>query len=165
MFTEKLPGAKRVALVGCAAMKSKKLAPAKDFYTSPLFRAAYDYAEKTSDVVIIVSAYYGAVAPKTMLHPYDRNLRTLRKSEREGWGVRTVGELLPAFSPPPQLVIVAGEIYADALLHGAHWHNLPWPKQPLKGIRGCGARVAWLKANTAGGNNKQRKEHDDRAHT
>jgi hypothetical protein len=148
MFTEMQPGAKRVALVGCAAQKSKKPAPAKDFYTSALFRAAYEYAEKTCDVVIIVSAFYGAVAPKTVLHPYDRNLRKFRKSEREDWGARTIGELLPSFRPPPQLVILAGEIYADALLHGAHWHNLPLPEQPLRRIRGCGVRVKWLKDNT-----------------
>src|SRR5262249_36778574 len=74
VFTDKQPGAKRVALVGCAALKSKRPAPAKDFYTSALFRAAYKYAEKTCDAVIIVSAFYGAVAPKTVLQPYDRNL-------------------------------------------------------------------------------------------
>lgn len=91
MFTDKQPGAKRVALVGCAALKSKRLAPAKDFYTSALFRAAYEYAEKTCDAVIIVSAFYGAVAPKTVLQPYDRNLRKFRKSEREDWGARTIG--------------------------------------------------------------------------
>jgi hypothetical protein len=145
MFTEKQPGALRVGVVGCSALKSKKPAPAKDFYTSSLFRAAYEYAERTCDKVVIVSALYGAVAPKTVLRPYDRSLRKLRKSEREDWGARIVGELLPAFSPPPTLVILAGEVYAAALVHGAHWHNLPRPEEPLKGLRGCGARIAWLK--------------------
>ncbi len=149
MFTEKQSGAKRVALVGCSALKNKKPAPAKDFYTSALFRAAYAYAEKTCDVVVIVSAFYGAVAPKTVLHPYDRSLRKFRKNDREDWGARTIGELLPMFNPPPQLVILAGKVYADALVHGAHWHNLPRPEEPLRKIRGCGARVAWMKANTS----------------
>jgi hypothetical protein len=162
MFTDKQPSAKRVALVGCSARKNKKPAPAKDFYTSALFRAAYEYAEKTCDAVIIVSAFYGAVAPKTVLHPYDRNLREFRKSDREDWGARTVGELLPSFQVPPQLVILAGEIYADALLHGAHWHNLPRPEQPLKGIRGCGARVAWLKAHTPTNKDANESEQDRR---
>ncbi|MDC0749983.1 DUF6884 domain-containing protein [Polyangium mundeleinium] len=148
MFTEKQPGAKRVALVGCSALKSKKSAPAKDFYTSALFRAAYAYAEKTCDVVVIVSAFYGAVAPKTVLQPYDRSLRKVRKNDREDWGARTIGELWPMLNPPPQLVILAGKVYADALVHGAHWHNLPRPEEPLRKIRGCGARVAWMKANT-----------------
>ena len=70
-------------------------------------------------MVIIVSAFYAAVAPKTVLHPYDRNLRKFRKSEREDWGARTIGELLPSFRPPPQFVILAGEIYADGRNHAA----------------------------------------------
>jgi hypothetical protein len=156
MSTETLSGAPRVALVGCSALKSKTPAPAKAFYTSALFRAAYEYAEKTCDAVLIVSAFYGVVAPKTVLQPYDRNLREFRKSEREDWGARTIGELLPAFKKP-QLVILTGEVYADALLYGAHWHNLPKPEDPLRRIRGCGARVAWLKANTPA-------DHNDRCH-
>ncbi|WP_437656758.1 DUF6884 domain-containing protein [Sorangium sp. So ce1182] len=148
MFTEKRPGAPRVALVGCSASKQKHQAPARELYTSALFRAAYDYAEKTCDAVLIVSAFYGAVAPKAVLRPYDRSLRLYNKREREDWGVRTVGQLLPSFELPPQLVILAGTLYAGALAQGAHWHNLPRPEQPLHGIAGCGTRVKWLRANT-----------------
>jgi hypothetical protein len=148
MFTEKKPGAPRVALVGCSASKLKHSAPARELYTSALFRAAYDYAEETCDAVLIVSAFYGAVAPKMVIQPYDRSLRLHSKREREDWGVRTVGQLLPSFKAPPQLVILAGKLYADALTHGAHWHDLPRPELPLRGVVGCGPRVKWLKANT-----------------
>ena len=145
MFTEKKPGAPRVALVGCSASKLKKSARARELYTSALFGAAYAYAEKTCDAILIVSAFYGVVAPKAVIRPYDRSLRKYNKSEREHWGVRTVGQLLPSFVLPPLLVILAGKVYADALLHGAHWHNLPRPELPLTGIRGCGPRVKWLR--------------------
>lgn len=148
MFTEKKLGAPRVALVGCSASKLKKSAPARELYTSALFRTSYEYAEKTCDVVLIASAFYGVVAPSAVIRPYDRNLRQYNKDERENWGVRTVGQILPSFELPPQLVILAGKVYADALLYGAHWHNLPRPEVPLTGIVGCGARVKWLKANT-----------------
>ncbi|WP_437972237.1 DUF6884 domain-containing protein [Sorangium sp. So ce260] len=148
MFTEKKPGAPRVALVGCSASKQKHPAPARELYTSALFRAAYDYAERTCDAVLIVSAFYGAVAPKAVIRPYDRSLRLYNKREREDWGVRTVGQILPSFELPPQLVILAGTLYAGALVHGAHWHNLPRPEEPLHGIAGCGSRVKWLRANT-----------------
>lgn len=150
MFTEKMHGALRVALVGCSASKLKKSAEARELYTSALFRAAYDYAEKTCDAVLIVSAFYGVVAPKAVIQPYDRSLRQYNKREREDWGVRTVGQILPSFKVPPQLIILAGKLYADALAHGAHWHNLPRPEEPLRGIVGCGPRVKWLKANTTG---------------
>ena len=96
MFTEKTLGAPRIALVGCSASKCDHPAPARDFYTSRLFRASYDYAEKTCDAVLIVSAFYDVVAPTQKLHPYDRNLRIYTKREREDWGVRTVGQILPA---------------------------------------------------------------------
>ena len=68
--------------------------------------------------------------------------------EREDWGVRTVGQILPSFQLPPLLVILAGTLYAGALAQGAHWHNLPRPEEPLRGIAGCGPRVKWLRANT-----------------
>lgn len=145
MFTEMRTGALRVALVGCSASKLKHAAPARELYTSAQFRAAYAYAEKTCDAVLIVSAFHGVVAPKAILRPYDWSLRRYRKSEREDWGVRTVGQLLPSFALPPLLVILTGRLYADALQHGAHWHNLPLPERPLAGIRGCGPRVKWLK--------------------
>ena len=145
MFMEKKPGAPRVALVGCSASKLKHAAPARELYTSALFRAAYAYAEKACDAVLIVSAFYGVVAPKAIIRPYDRSLRKYNKGERENWGVRTVGQLLPSFALPPLLVILAGKLYADALFYGAHWHNLPQPEQPLSRIRGCGPRVKWLR--------------------
>jgi hypothetical protein len=74
-------------------------------------------------------------------------LRQYNKREREDWGVRTIGQLLPSCKIPPQLVVLAGKEYADALAYGAHWHNLPKPEEPLRGIIGCGPRVVWLKAN------------------
>ncbi|MDI1451313.1 hypothetical protein QHF85_45145 [Polyangium sp. 6x1] len=46
------------------------------------------------------------------------------------------------------LVLLAGEVYADALRHGAHWHNMPRPEEPLRGIRGVGRRIAWLRNHT-----------------
>lgn len=145
MFTEKKPGAPRVALVGCSASKLKRAAPAWELYTSVLFRAAYAYAEKTCDAVLIVSAFYGVVAPKAVIRPYDWSLRLFTVREREQWGARTVAGLLCSFKPAPVFVLLAGKLYADALLYGAHWHNLPRPEQPLTGIRGCGRRVKWLR--------------------
>ena len=93
MFTEKKPGAPRVALVGCSASKLKKSAPARELYTSALFRAAYEYAEKTCDAILIASTFYGVVAPKAVIRPYDRSLRKYNKREREHWGVRTDAQI------------------------------------------------------------------------
>ncbi len=145
MFTEARPEAPRVALVGCSARKLDRGAPARELYASPLFRAAVTYAEATCEAVRVVSALHGAVRLDAWLEPYDRSLRSFGKSDREGWGVRTVAELIGDFAVPPMLVVLAGQVYADALVYGAHWHNLPRPEEPLRGMKGCGARVAWLK--------------------
>jgi hypothetical protein len=148
MFTEPLPNALRVALVGCSASKLQHPAPARELYTSALFRTSLAYAEGTCDALLIVSALHGVIAPNAVIGPYDRSLRQYNKREREGWGVRTIGHLLPAFEVPPQLVILAGTLYADALAYGAHWHSLPRPKTPLRGVTGFGLRLQWLKART-----------------
>lgn len=148
MFSAMKPGARRVALVGCSMRKLARSAPARELYTSGLFRAAIAYAEATCDDIRVVSALYGAVTLDARLEPYDRNLRSLGKGDREAWGVRTVGEVLGRFEVPPVLVILAGKVYEDALVYGAHWHNLPRPEVPLQGIRGCGARIAWLAGET-----------------
>jgi hypothetical protein len=149
MFTQVNPRAPRVALVGCSARKLDRGAPARELYTSALFRAAVAYAEAKCDAVRVVSALYGAVELDAHLEPYDRNLRAFGKRDREGWGVRTVAEVIGGFAVPPVLVVLAGQVYADALVFGAHWHNLPRPEEPLRGVKGCGARVAWLKEQTS----------------
>jgi hypothetical protein len=144
MFTEPLPDAPRVALVGCSAQKLDHEAAASIFYTSALFRASFEYAQKTCDAILIVSAFYGLVTPHQVLQPYDRSLAIYGKREREDWGVRTIGQLPMAFQKP-QLVILAGKLYAEALTYGAHWHALPRPEEPLRGISGVGPRVRWLR--------------------
>lgn len=147
MFTDPMPGALRVALVGCASRKLSRPAEARVFYTSALFRAAYAYAEAKFDAVLIISAKHGVIPPDRRLRPYNLHLRELAKREREAWGVRAVGVLAAAFKPAPQIVILAGKVYADAITHGADRHGLPRPKVPLAHISGCGRRVRWLKAS------------------
>jgi hypothetical protein len=148
MFIDPLPNAPRVALVGCSAAKLKYAAPARELYTSGMFRAALAYAERNCDALLIVSAYHGVVAPNALVGPYNRSLRLASKAERVAWGERTIASLLPSFKVPPQLVILAGQLYADALACGAYQHDLPWPEEPLRGIAGFGPRITWLRTNT-----------------
>jgi hypothetical protein len=148
MFTDPLPNAPRVALVGPAASKLQHSAPVRERSTSTLFRASVAYADRTCNAHLIVSAFHGVLAPNAVVGPHDSTLRQLGKREREAWGVRTIGQILPSFGVAPQLVILAGQLYADALLHGAHWHNLPRPEEPLRGTAGFEARITWLQTHT-----------------
>ena len=150
MFAEiKPPSEPRVALVGCSALKQKRPAPARELYTSGLFRASLAFAEATCAEVFVVSAMYGLLSLEQVVEPYDRTLADLGgKNAREDWGARTLASFVQR-EIAPQLVVLAGELYAEALMAGAHWHNLPRPEAPLRGLRGCGNRIAWLKARTS----------------
>lgn len=139
-----------VAIVGCSAIKTPHGAPAKEFYRSPLFKASLAYAESKTKHIAIVSAFYGAVRLDQVLEPYDRKLTDLRKAERDDWGVRTVADLvrmtkLTQLSLLPVFLLLCGDVYSTALVHGAHWYNLPRPLTPMAKMKGVGNRIAWLK--------------------
>lgn len=146
MFTMPHKDAPLVAVVGCSAIKADTPAHAREFYRSPLFKAALAYAEARTKHVVVVSAYYGIVQLDQVLQPYDLKLTALRKRDREDWGARTVDPLTRFNGTPPILLLLCGEAYADAILHGAHWHNLPRPMTPMAKMKGVGNRIAWLNA-------------------
>jgi hypothetical protein len=149
MFTVARPDAPLVAIVGCSAIKASEPGPAREFYRSPLFKAALAYAEARTPHIAIVSAQYGAVKLDQHLEPYDRKLSSLRKSDREDWGARTVDALLRWCPPSPVFLLLCGDVYGDAIQYGAHWHNLPRPSRPLDKIAGVGNRIAFLKRQLA----------------
>lgn len=138
----------RIGLVGCSKTKLSHPHAARHFYTSPLFKAALAYAERTTDDVYILSAFHELVVPDHRLEPYDRPMAEMRKRERMAWGERVVDRLalkLPKIRP--QLVILAGRDYqlpveVAAAVRG--WTSVT----PLAG-RGVGERISWLMRETA----------------
>lgn len=135
----------RIGLVGCAAKKFMGAAPAKEIYESALFRAARAYVEKTCARWYILSARYGLLEPSRVIAPYDLRLTRATASK---WG-RMVGEQLEAQVPElnTELVVLAGELYADAI-NPVEDREFEW-SEPLRGM-GIGDRIAWLKSNTPG---------------
>jgi hypothetical protein len=74
----------RVGLVGCASAKLSQPAPARELYTSPLFRKASAYAEATCTRWYVLSAKHGLVAPDAILEPYNVKLgRATRDPETD----------------------------------------------------------------------------------
>lgn len=61
----------KVGLVGCVKSKRGTAAPARDLYTSALFRGRRRYVELTCDRWFILSARHGLVEPEEILEPYD----------------------------------------------------------------------------------------------
>lgn len=82
-------------------------------------RTSYEYAEKTCDALPIVSAFFGVITLKSVIHTHDRSLRQYTKRKRENWGVRTIGQFLSSFTESPQLAILADKLHDDALAVGA----------------------------------------------
>lgn len=133
-----------VGLVGCSAGKLHRPAPARDLYTSQLFRKASAYAELTCDRWYILSAEHGLVHPDTVLDPYDVKLG-VNSQPIHAWADRVRGQLAAELADVPGVVLVA--------LAGAQYQTVlrpcQWPfRIPMKGM-GIGHQLGFLTAQLA----------------
>jgi hypothetical protein len=83
----------RVGLVSCVKSKRDRPAPAADLYTSPLFRGARCFVERSCDRWFVLSAEHGLLAPDRLTDPYERTLSTATRDERRAWSQRVLGQL------------------------------------------------------------------------
>lgn len=136
-------GAVDLVLVGCAKRKRSTAAPARDLYTSSLFRKARAYAEGSGVPWFVLSAKHGLVSPATVLEPYDLALAATSSGYRQEWARRVLQDLQEAVG---SLVGRAIEVHA-----GAAYTNSLRPllesrgatvSEPLQGLR-QGERLAW----------------------
>jgi hypothetical protein len=135
-----------VGLVACCRSKLRVPAPARDLYTSPLFRAARTYAERKYECWFILSAKYGLVDPSTVVEPYDLSLRELSAAERAGWSLRVRDELVERFPTTTVLWIHAGATYCQAVRYAAT-HQI---ETPVAGLR-IGQQLAWYRQHRTAG--------------
>jgi len=125
-----------VGLVSCGKSKLDHPAPAKELYTSTLFRAARQDAERCCDDWVILSAGHGVLLPEQIVAPYERAMEQLSLSEKEQWG-RTVSSFLTQHYRGLDVRYegLAGSEYLDYLL----WDV----ERPLHGY-GIGLRIKRL---------------------
>jgi hypothetical protein len=99
-------------------VKSKlgRPAPARDLYTSALFRAYREYAETNADSWFILSAEHGLVDPDAVLAPYERTLTKMAKVQRGDWAVRVKAQLAEKLPVGADVTILAGERYRETLV-------------------------------------------------
>jgi hypothetical protein len=104
-------------LVACVKQKLADPAPARDLYTSDLFRKEREYAERAGVPWFILSAKHGLVSPDQELEPYELHLAKTSAAYRDSWGARVLEQLESAASPLYGRVIEvhAGAAYADAI--------------------------------------------------
>ena len=133
----------RIGLVACASTKHSAPAPARELYTSQLFRKASAYAELTCHRWFILSAKHGLLKPAQVVEPYDTRLAT--SAQANEWANEVRGQLAAELADTPRAVLVtlAGARYQTVL------RPCQWPFQiPMQGL-GIGQQLRWLTAQLA----------------
>lgn len=109
----------KVGLIGCVKQKASEMRPAKDLYTSALFRGRRRWVEQTCDEWWILSALHGVTHPDQPLRPYDVTLNTKTDRARRTWTEMALWQLAkhPWWDCPRGVVF---EIHAGAayIAHG-----------------------------------------------
>lgn len=136
-------------LVGCSKTKLDHAAPARDLYTSHLFRLGRAYAESTGERWGVLSARHFLVMPGETVEPYDLRLDQLQPDYRRQWTsvvdvtLRCGLGVLP--SGEERVTVLAGGLYVELLPD--------WVREravlPLAGM-GIGKRKNWLIRAAAG---------------
>jgi hypothetical protein len=139
-------GAADLVLVGCVKQKLPVPAPAKDLYTSPLFRKSRAYAEQAGVPWFVLSAEHGLVTPEQRLAPYDLRLSKTPREYRRAWGARVVDRLQQEVGPltGKTIEVHAGAAYVEPI-RPLLTHAGATVVEPLAGLK-LGPRLAWYGA-------------------
>lgn len=89
---------KTIVFVPCSKTKNElsktKPVKAKDLYTGPFFKKAYECAKSLKpDKIFILSAEHGLVEPDKELEYYNKYLSSMSKNEREKWTENVISDL------------------------------------------------------------------------
>ena len=97
----------RVALVSCVKSKRAAASPARELYTSQLFRGLRAYAEAHADAWYILSAEHGVLRQDDVTAPYEKSLTTMPKRERVAWASRVQPQLLEILPSGAEVIVLA----------------------------------------------------------
>lgn len=102
-----------IGLVACSSRKLDRRAPARELYSSPLFRKSLAYAEQRCERVYVLSAKFGLVELDQRIGKYDHRLGC--KTERAAWARRVAGALIDRHGREAEYLVLAGADYARPL--------------------------------------------------
>ncbi|MEX0754979.1 MAG: DUF6884 domain-containing protein [Actinomycetota bacterium] len=141
----------RIGLVGCVKKKQSASAPARDLYTSALFRGRRAFVERTCARWFILSAKHGLVDPSTVLEPYDETLKGAPTATRRTWSESVADQMRTVLGPLRGLTfeVHAGADYLDFGLERALLGDGADILRPTRGMS-LGKQLAFY-ANQAGG--------------
>lgn len=129
-----------VGLVGCAAAKLKRPAPARELYTSALFRKSSAYVEHHTDRWYILSAKHGLLHPDQVVEPNNMKLGRNQALPIWDWAAMVNEQLVRELSGVPNVrrLVLAGEHYRTVL------RRTPFPYDvPMQGL-GIGEQLGFL---------------------
>lgn len=122
-------------------------APAKDLYTSALFRGARCAVERSCGRWFILSALHGLADPDRVLEPYEQTLTTASPNARAAWSKRVLEQVDATLGPDLSehtFEAHAGRAYlAFGLVDGLEARGAT-VEQPLDGL-GLGMRLSFYK--------------------
>ena len=131
----------KLALISCGKYKRAGCHMAKDLYISNRFRLAWDYAKRTHDAVLILSAKHGLLDPYRFIRSYDTKLNDISHANREKWAQKVAREICDYSPDDAEVTFLAGKMYTEFVV------DLLGKRQvatPLKGLR-QGEQLQWLK--------------------
>lgn len=113
-------------------------------YTSPLFRAARDYAMAATDNWYILSARHGLLRPDEVVSPYNETLKRMRPAAKQHWAEKVKASLRHVLNPGDTVTLLAGVEYRSLLTE--HITDMGCELRiPLKGLS-IGRQVQWLQS-------------------
>jgi hypothetical protein len=138
-----------IGLVACCKSKLALPAPARELYTSQLFRLSLEYAQHYCDVVYVVSALHGLVELDHVIEPYESTARQMSPLQRAAWANRIAGQLRQRHAGEI-LCVLAGSVYVEPIK--AAYRELDQDAVILDCLRGMqiGERLAFLTAQVRG---------------
>jgi len=133
-------------LVACAKSKRRGALPARELYSSELFKKAIRYSRRNYDKWYVLSAKHGLVEPETVLEPYDEVLSRKSRSQREAWANDVLQQLLTVLTGYEDCTVFfhAGTKYREVLLASLSERGYHC-EVPLEGL-GIGEQLAWYKS-------------------
>ncbi len=131
-------------LIACSAGKAPSVAPARDLYTSQLFRASRAYVAAQGAPWRILSALHGLVHPDAAVHPYDFTLAGQPDWRKLQWGEGVAQQLAGLVPDGAPIVVLAGRAYRDAITASPITRASRWAwRVPMEGL-GIGQQLHWL---------------------
>jgi uncharacterized protein DUF6884 len=140
-----------IGLVSCSSQKLDRAAPARELYCSALFKLSLRYAQRYCEHVYVISAKHGLLDLDAVIEPYDSMLAAMKVDARREWGIDVVTDI-ESRHEKPELLVLAGEVYAAAIRWGVCHPELraadrpKWltpVREPLAGLM-IGERLQWL---------------------